>query len=129
MIRDIFPFFFEFDRIALAGCCLWSLALYIAFPRLKNWIIEQFLRWLNFADRSLYTSVEEYEETRPARESQNALYASLVSIVPFFFLGTLSNWGLDLSLGNSWSVSLGIMSCIGCGVYALGRSQGLESEE
>ncbi|VEP18387.1 conserved membrane hypothetical protein [Hyella patelloides LEGE 07179] len=124
MIRDIFPFFFPFDKIAIAGCCLWSLALYIVLSGLKDWITEQFSRWLNFADRSFYTSVEEFEETRDTRESQNAFYASVMSIVPFFLLGFLSNWGIDVSLGSSWSISLGIMTCIGAGVYALGRQGG-----
>jgi hypothetical protein len=121
MIKDIFPFFFTIDKIAIAGGCLWSLALYIILSGLKEWITEQFSRWLNFADRSLFTSVEEFEETRPTRESQNAFYASVMSIVPFLLLGFLSNWGLDISLGSSWSISLGIMTCMGGGVYALGR--------
>lgn len=129
MIRDIFPFLFEFNRIAIAASCLWSLALYLVFSGIRNWTIEQFVRWLNFADRSLYTSVEEYEETRPARESQNALYASIVSIVPFLVLGALSNWGLDVSLGASWSISLGVMSCIVAAVYALGRNAKLNNED
>ena len=129
MIRDIFPFFFEFDRVAIAASCLWSLALYLAFTKIREWTIEQFFRWLNFADRSLYTSAEEYEETRTARESQNALYASVVSIFPFLVLGALSNWGLDVSLGDSWSISLGLMSCIAASVYALGRSTELESKD
>lgn len=124
MIKDIFPFFFEFDRIAIAGSCLWSLALYIVLFRFKDWITEQFSRWLNFADRSLYTSSEEFEETRDTRESQNAFYASVMSIIPFFILGFLSNWGLDVSLGSSWSISLGIVTCMGAGVYALGRQDG-----
>ena len=124
MIKDIFPFLFEIDKNAIAGCCLWSLALYIVLSGFKDWITEQFSRWLNFADRSLYTSMEEFEETRPARESQNALYASVMSIVPFFLLGFLSNWGLDVSLGSSWSISLAIMTCMGAGVYALGRQDG-----
>ena len=124
MIKDIFPFLFEIDKVAIAGVSLWSLALYIVLSGLKDWITEQFSRWLNFADRSLYTSMEEFEETRPARESQNALYASVMSIVPFFLLGFLSNWGLDVSLGGSWSISLAIMTCMGGGVYALGRQDG-----
>ena len=124
MIRDIFPFLFEFDRVMIAGGCLWSLALYIVLAGLKDWIVEQFSRWLNFADRSLYTTKEEFEETRDTRESQNAFYASIMSIVPFFLLGFLSNWGLDISLGSSWSISLGIMTCMGGGVYALGRQDG-----
>lgn len=124
MIRDIFPFLFEIDKVAIAGGCLWSLALYIVLSGFKDWITTQFLRWLNFADRSLYTSVEEFEETKAMRESQNAFYASVMSIVPFLVIGFLSSWGLDISLGMSWSISLGMMTCIGGGVFALGRQDG-----
>ena len=124
MIRDIFPFFFEFDRVAIAGSCLWSLALYIMLKGVKEWITEQFSRWLNFADSSLYTSIEEFEETRDTRESQNAFYASIMSILPFLLLGFFSNWGVDISLGSSWSVSLAIVTCIGAAIYALGRQDG-----
>jgi hypothetical protein len=128
MIKDIFPFFFAIDKIAIAGSCLWSLALYIVLSGLKEWITEQFSRWLNFADRSLYNSVEEFEATRLARESQNAFYASIMSIVPFLFLGVLSNWGLDISLGSSWSISLGMMTCIGAGIFALGSLESQNDE-
>ena len=121
MIRDIFPSIFEIEKIAIAGGCLWSLALYIVFSGLKDWITNQILRWLNFADRSLYTSIEEFEETRVTRESQNTFYASIMSTAPFLAIGFLSSWGLDISLGSSWSISLGIMTCIGGGVFALGR--------
>ncbi len=121
MLQDFFPFLFPLDPTAIAGSCLWSLVLYISLTSVKNWITEQLWRWFNFAERSLYTSVEEYEETRPVRESQNAFYASVMSIIPFLMLGTVCNWGISLSLGLSWSISLGIMTCMICGVYALGR--------
>ena len=47
-----------------------------------------------------------------------------MSIVPFLAIGFLSSWGLDISLGSSWSISLGIMTCIIGGVFALGRQDG-----
>jgi hypothetical protein len=40
--------------------------------------------------------------------------------------GGLSNWILDVSLGNSWGISIGILACMGAGVYELGRGQGEE---
>lgn len=122
MLRDFFPFLFPINTTAIAGSCLWSLVFYISLTSVKDWITEQLSRWFNFAERSLYTSVEEYEETRPVRESQNAFYASVMSIIPFLVLGGVFNWGIDLSLGLSWSISLGIMTCTLCGVYALGKS-------
>ena len=120
MLQDIFPFLFAINPITIAGGFLWSLALYITLPKVKNWLMEQLTRWLNFADRSLFISMEEFEDTRVAREAQNVFYASILSIIPFSALGFLSNWGLDLSLGGSWSISLGIMTCMIGGVFALG---------
>ncbi|AFZ37330.1 hypothetical protein Sta7437_3844 [Stanieria cyanosphaera PCC 7437] len=124
MLNEILPFDFQIDTVAIASACLWSLVLYLTFASLKDWITDQLTRWFNFAERSLYTSVEEFEATRAARESQNAFYASVFSIVPFLVAGFFCNWGLELSLGLSWSFSLGIMACIGCGVYILGHQDG-----
>ncbi|OKH25648.1 hypothetical protein NIES593_04765 [Hydrococcus rivularis NIES-593] len=125
MLDAFFPFSLKLDPIAIAGSCLWSLALYLGFSSAREWIIEKLDRWFNFAERSLYTSVEEFEKTRRARESQNAFYASLFSIVPFLALGGLCNWGVEIGLGRSWAVSVGILACIASGVYELGRRDGL----
>lgn len=121
MIIEILPFKIEINTVIIASICLWALALYISLTSLKEWIIHILNRWFNFAERGLYISEEEFEKTRKARESQNAFYASLFSIVPFFVMGGLCNWGIELSLGKSWSISMGILACIGCGVYELGR--------
>ncbi len=121
MLSDLFPFAIHLDAGSIAGSCLWSLALYIALVRVKNIIIEGLNRWFNFAERSLYTSQEEFEKTRQARESQNAFYASVFSIVPFLVIGSLCNWGVEWGLGSSWAVSMGMMACIISGVYELGR--------
>ncbi|PLZ88739.1 hypothetical protein CEN44_14730 [Fischerella muscicola CCMEE 5323] len=128
MLTDILPFSFDLDTVAIAGASLWSLALYLGFSPVSEWIIEQLNRWFNFAERSLYTSKSEFEKTRQARESQNAFYASLFSIIPFLVIGALCNWGVELSLGRSWAISMGILACIGCGVYELGRRDGNPSE-
>ncbi len=123
---DILPFRFELDKIAIAGACLWALALYLSFSQIREWVTTQLNRWFNFAERSLYTSQSEFEKTRKAREAQNYFYASLFSIFPFLLFGGLSNWILDISLGNSWGISIGILACMGAGVYELGRRQGEE---
>ena len=123
---DILPFRFEIDKVAIAGTCLWALALYLSFSQVREWVTTQLNRWFNFAERSLYTSESEFEKTRKARESQNSFYASLFSIFPFLIFGSLSNWLVDISLGNSWGISMGILTCIGAGVYELGRGQGEE---
>ena len=123
---DILPFRFELDTVAIAGACLWALALYVSFSQTRQWVTTQLNRWFNFAERFLYTSQSEFEKTRKARESQNSFYASLFSIFPFLIFGSLSNWLLNISLGNSWGISMGILTCIGAGVYELGRGQGEE---
>lgn len=125
---DILPFRFELDKIAIAGACLWALALYLALASTREWVIKQLNRWFNFAERSLYTSETEFEKTRKARESQNAFYASLFSIVPFIIFGALSNWGLEISLGSSWGISTGILACMSAGIYELGRRDGANSD-
>lgn len=129
MLTEILPFSFELDTIAIAGASLWSLALYLGFSSASEWVIHQLNRWFNFAERSLYTSKSEFEKTRKARESQNAFYASLFSIVPFLVIGALFNWGVEISLGPSWAISMGILACIGSGVYELGRRDGESSGE
>ncbi|MGD1921452.1 MAG: hypothetical protein ACFCAD_22730 [Pleurocapsa sp.] len=112
MIVDLIAFSFELDTVDLAGACIWSLALYVSFDSAKNWVASQLDRWFNFAEGWLYTSVEEFEETRPARESQNAFYASVFSIIPFLILGVATNWVINISFGgSSWAIALGLMTC------------------
>ncbi|QHG17642.1 hypothetical protein [Nostoc sp. ATCC 53789] len=128
MLTEILPFSFELDTIAIAGASLWSLALYLGFSPVNQWVIEQLNRWFNFAERSLYTSQTEFEKTRKGREAQNAFYASLFSIAPFLVVGALCNWGLEISLGESWGISTGILACMGAGIYELGRRDGESSD-
>jgi hypothetical protein len=47
-----------------------------------------------------------------------------LSIVPFLIVGGFCNWGVELSLGTSWAVSMGTIACIGGAVYELGRRDG-----
>ncbi|MDJ0732705.1 MAG: hypothetical protein QNJ47_01250 [Nostocaceae cyanobacterium] len=124
MFTEILPLGFNLDTVAIAGASLWSLALYLGFSPVSEWVMHQLNRWFNFAERSLYTSKSEFERTRKARESQNAFYASLFSIVPFIAVGALCNWGVEVGLGRSWAISMGILACMGCGVYELGRRDG-----
>jgi hypothetical protein len=128
MLTDFFPFSLSIDKAMLASISLWSLALYLGFFPVGEWIMEQLGRWFNFAERFLYTSVEEYERTRKGRESQNAFYASLLSVVPFLLIGALLNYGIELGLGRSWAISTGILACMIAGVYELGRRDGQGSK-
>jgi hypothetical protein len=129
MLTEILPFSFEVDTVVIAGSSLWSLASYLAFSPVSDRVTDLLNRWFNFAEGFLYTSTEEFEKTRQARESQNAFYASLLSILPFVLLGAFCNWGVELSLGKSWAISTGILACMGCGVYELGRRDGQSEEE
>jgi hypothetical protein len=117
---NIIPFSFEIDSVRFAGSCIWSLALYIGLDSSKMWIAHQLERWLNFVDGYLYSSTKEFEETRVAREAQNAFSASVFSIIPFLIAGAITNWVIDISFGgSSWAIALGIMTCIICGLFAL----------
>jgi hypothetical protein len=129
MLTEMLPFRFELNATAIAGASLWGLALYLCFPSVSEWIMQQLQRWFNFAERSLYTSESEFERTRKGRESQNAFYASIFSILPFLIMGSLCNYGIEISLGRSWAISVGILACMGCGVYELGRRHGQSSED
>ncbi len=121
MLIEFVPFHFEISMSSLAGAALWALALYLGFSPVGDWVTLQLNRWFNFAERSLYTSATEFERTRKGRESQNAFLASLLSIVPFLALGGVAEYGVEISLGHSWGISIGILACVGCGVYELGR--------
>jgi hypothetical protein len=129
MSIEIGPFLFKLDATAIAGAGLWSLALYLGFSPIGDWVTVQLQRWFNYAERSLYTSTTEFEQTRVARESQNAFYASIFSILPFLLVGALLNYGTEVSLGKSWAISVGILACMGCGIYELGRRDGKAAEE
>jgi hypothetical protein len=127
MLLDWIPFDISVNTVSLASVCLWSLGLYLSLGKLKLWLIERLQCWFNFAERSLYTSQEEFERTRAAREAQNLFYASLVSILPFFALAIGCNLLVEIGLGHNWALSLGIMAVIIGAVYALGRQDALES--
>ena len=126
---NIIPFSFEIDTISLAGSCIWSLALYVGLDSTRNWIRHQLERWFNFAEGWMYTSTEEFEATRPARESQNAFYASILGILPFLVVGAIVNWIADISFGgSSWAIALGLMTCAICSLFAL-ANQDYSSED
>lgn len=119
---SFWPFQFEIDTVLLLGGAIWALALYLGLSPVSHWITLQLSRWFNFAEeRFLYSSKEELERTRQARESQNDFLASLLSIVPFLLIGLFSEYGIESSLGQSWAISTGIMVCLGSAIYELGR--------
>lgn len=128
MLTDLFPFQFPLDPTTIAGATLWSLALYLGFFPQGEWVAAQLNRWFNFAERSLYLSKDEFERTRRGRESQNAFLASLLSILPFMVIGSLCSYAVEVSMGKSWAVSVGLLASIAGGVYELGRRDGQASK-
>lgn len=93
------------DAAAIAGTTLWAMALYLGFSPLVDRVIAVLESWLGYGSAA----------------------ASLLSVVPFLVVGGLTHYGLALTLGGSWAVSLGLISAIGCGVYELGRQDGQAS--
>ena len=127
---NFIPFSFELDTVSLAGSCIWSLGLYIGLDSTKKWISDRLEKWFNFAEGWMYTSAEEFEETRPAREAQNAFYASVFSIIPFLVAGVITNWAIDVSFGgSSWAIALGLMTCTICGLFALADRDYSDTED
>jgi hypothetical protein len=127
MLTESLPFQLKLDPTLLAGITLWSLALYLGLFPVSEWLMDRVAQWMNVVERSLYFSGDEFERTRKGRESQNAFLASLLSVVPFLIIGGLCNWLVEISLGRSWTISMGIIACIACGVYELGRRDGQEN--
>ncbi len=128
MFTELFPFSFSVNPTAVSGATLWALALYLAFSPVSDWVTLQLTRWFNFAERSLYISQEEFEKTRVGRESQNAFWASMFSVLPFIVMGTLIHYGVIWGLGGSWSISLGLLGAVGSGIYELGRRDSQASD-
>lgn len=124
MLFELFPFTLSISSATVIGISLWSLALYLGLFPAVEWITERLTAWFNFAERSLYQSAEEFEATRSVRESVNRFYASLASITPFLLLGILCNYGLETYLGGYWAVNVGLVACLGCAIYELGRRTG-----
>lgn len=115
--------------VTIGGVGLWATALYLGFFPCSEWLMERLRAWINTAERSLYVSAEEFERTRSGRESQNAFWASIFSILPFLMLGGLCYAGLVVGLNSSWAISAGVIACIGSGVYELGRRDGQASRK
>ena len=111
-----------FDPAWISGIFLWALALYLMFSPLVTRLVaaleQQAMGWLASGSRS------QLEKANIAE-----LYGSIVSILPFVLAGGLCNYLLDLGLGHSWTLSFGIIACMGSGVYELGRRDGQANQD
>lgn len=105
----------SFNPVWISGVFLWALAFYLMFSpwvlRLVEALEQQALGWLVSANKQDAFGAAEF-------------YASVMSIVPFVLAGGLCNYLLDMSMGQSWTLSFGIIACMGSGVYELGRRDG-----
>ena len=109
-----------FDPTWISGIFLWALALYLMFSplalRLVGALERQAIGWLKSLKKDDTSGLAE-------------LYASVMSIVPFILAGGLSNYLLDMTMGHSWTLSFGIIACMGSGVYELGRRDGQANQD
>lgn len=121
MYIDLGPFAFELDPTAIAGAGLWSLGLYLALMPVADRLTDRLTVWMTQADRSLYATQKEFDESRSVREAQNTFYSSLLSVIPFLILGTLLSIGVEMSLGEDWVFSGGLLATTVCGIYELAR--------
>lgn len=111
----------KLNAASIAGIALWSLALYLGFSPVSETVMEQFDRLLKAIVQRISASQRLLEFT--------ALLASLLSVIPFLIIGGLCNFGVEVGLGGSWSISTGILACIGGGVYELGRRDGQAAKD
>jgi hypothetical protein len=107
---------FALSSGAVAGTALWAITGYLILssrvPALMEWT---------------YSRLNATFGATPEPISNHGLFsllAALLSVVPFVGLGALAQYGLTLTLGGSWGVSLGVIAGMACGIYELGRRDG-----
>ncbi len=127
MLFELFPFQVSINASAIAGASLWSLALYLGLSQVVDWTTDALTRWFNFAERSLYISQKEFEETRSVRESVNRVYASLMSTVPFLVLGAIAYTLSKIYIGQNQAILVGMVGCSLGLLYEIGRDAGHSS--
>jgi len=111
------------DSATFTGSSLWALGLFLGFSPLQTRLVDHLSHRLHSVDRPDRSAAENSTQSEPSTEipDRAVLLAQLISVIIFLGLGILSDVFLEISLGGSWAISLGILSCIGCGVYELGR--------
>ncbi|HEY9735503.1 MAG TPA: hypothetical protein V6D06_04445 [Trichocoleus sp.] len=121
------PFSLSIDTAGIAGIALWSLALYLGCSPLSDRTFNRIYQWLIIASQVLDDSKPQGKPQRKPQEGATVLWASLLSVLPFLGAGALMNYGVELGLGRSWAISVGVIACVGSGVYELGRRDGQAS--
>lgn len=118
-MSQVFPFSIDaLNTATVAGISLWALAFYWAFSPFGQTLTDRLVhRWTGqqaAQDNPMHNAAP---ETPPHYDA----LASLVALVPFLAGGTTAYGTTALTLGPSWAVSFGVISCMGCGIYELGR--------
>jgi hypothetical protein len=102
---------------AVAGTALWAITGYLVLSSR----LPSFMDWI-YARLSATTQMDPEPIQEPTPDhGLFSLLAALLSVVPFVGLGAITQFGLTLSLGGSWGVSLGVITAMACGIYELGR--------
>jgi hypothetical protein len=102
---------------AVAGTALWAITGYLVLSSRVTPLME----WI-YTRLSATTHVDPEPIPEPTPDhGLFSLLAALLSVVPFVGLGALTQFGLTLSLGGSWGVSLAVITAMVCGIYELGR--------
>ena len=129
MYIDLGPFAFEIDPAAIAGAALWSMGLYLGLSPQAGSLTDRITIWMGNAERSLYATQKEFDDSRTVREAQNTFYSSLLSVIPFLVVGTVLSLVVNVSLGEDWVFSGGLLTVLTCGVYDLGRRNDFFNDE
>ncbi|MFZ4640946.1 MAG: hypothetical protein ACOYMP_11180 [Nodosilinea sp.] len=120
MVGFLTPLLSHLQPGAVAGTALWAITAYLAcYPR-----VQRYTDWIY---RRLGPSLQDQAPESAADQSPGAAWsglASLLSVIPLVLLGALTQYGLTLTLGGSWGVSLGVIASMACGIYELGRRDG-----
>lgn len=102
---------------AVAGTALWAITGHLVLssrvPSLMEWIYTRL-------SPTIPTDAEPVPGASPD-QALLSLLTALISVMPLGALGALTQFGLTLSLGGSWGVSLGVIAAMVCGIYELGR--------
>lgn len=118
------------NTTSFAGVALWSLALYLGFSPVGDRLTTQLHHWFDGGRSPKSPDAAPTLSSAPIPRDSTAhltLWASLLSVLPFLGIGGLINYGVEVGLGHSWAISMGLIACIGCGVYELGRRDGQAS--
>ncbi|MBX2863414.1 MAG: hypothetical protein KTR27_07640 [Leptolyngbyaceae cyanobacterium MAG.088] len=108
------------DPVWISGIFLWALALYLMFS-------PQVIRLVETLEQQAIGRLK--KRSQPTQTNLIEIYASILSILPFVLAGGLLSYLLDIGLGHSWTISWGIIACIGSGVYELGRRDGQANQD